>query len=134
MLMLFHFGPNSGGEPSPIVIIKFIDEITKVSTSDLSAFVDTGADGTIVPLPLLQQAGFRPNRQRRQFYTAQTGRPPEVVIGYSVSLHMGSFQVKDVDIYASRTVNEIILGRDLLNRMVFTYDGPQRLLEIVDFD
>lgn len=132
--MVFRFGPNSGGEPSPIVIIKLIDEITQVSTSNLSAFVDTGADGTIVPLDILQKAGFRPNRQRRRFYTAQTEQPPEVVVGYSVLLQIDSFQLRDVDIYASRTVKEIILGRDVLNRIIFTYNGPQRLLEIIDFE
>lgn len=132
--MLFRFGPDSGGEPAPLIIIALVDEITGQAVPNLSAFVDTGADGTILPLQLLQDAGFLPNRQRRRFYTAQSDHPPEIVIGYSVSLHIGEFVLYDIDVYASRTVTEVILGRDVLNQLVFTYDGPQRLLAITNLE
>ena len=87
-----------------------------------------------MPLHILQEAGFRPSRQRRRFYTAQKNQSPEIVIGYSVLLRIGHLELHDVDIYASRTISEIILGRDVLNQLFFTYDGPQSVLEIIDVD
>jgi hypothetical protein len=82
----------------------------------------------------LQTAGFRPTRQRRRFYTARREQPPETVVGYSVLLRIGSFELDDVDVFASRTVETMLLGRNVLNRMVLTYDGPQELLEILNVD
>lgn len=130
--MIFRFGPISGGEPCAVVTIDLVDEISQSALSNLTALVDTGADGTLVPLNILQDAGFRPSRQRRRFYTAQMDQPPEIVIGYLVLLRIGHLELHDVDIYASRTIREMILGRDVLNRLLFTYDGPQSLLEILD--
>ncbi|MCB0125355.1 MAG: retropepsin-like aspartic protease [Caldilineaceae bacterium] len=131
-MTIFRFGPASGGEPSPIVSIDLTDEISHSTLSNLTALVDTGADGTLIPLNILQEAGFRPSRQRRRFYTAREDQSPEIVIGYSVLLRIGHFELHDVDIYASRSISEIILGRDVLNRLTFTYDGPQSILEILD--
>jgi predicted aspartyl protease len=132
--MIFRFGPASGGEPYPVITIDLVDEISGLTLSNLTALVDTGADGTLVPLSILQDAGFRPSRQRRRFYTAQVDQSPEVVIGYLVLLRVAHLELQDVDIYASRTISEIILGRDVLNRLIFTYEGPQSVLEILDAD
>ncbi len=132
--MFFHFGSLSGGEPTPVITITLLDETTGLAIANLTALVDTGADGTLVPLKILQDAGFNPNRQRKRFYTAQPGQPFEMVSGYSVLLQIGGFELSDVDVYASRTITDIILGRDVLNRLIFTYDGPQKVLEIINLD
>lgn len=134
MAIRFHFGPVSGGEPLPIVTLNLIDDITQANTLLLTALIDTGADGTLVPYQILQKAGFRPNRQRRRLFSVQTGQPPETVLGYSVTIQIGDIQLSEVDVYGSRTVNEVILGRNVLNRMVFTYDGPAQLFELLAVD
>ncbi len=102
MSKIFRFGAFSGGEPLPIVSAIFIDDLTQSTTPSLDALVDTGADGTLVPLKILQDAGFRPNRQRRRFFTAQADQPSEVVLGYSVAVRIGDLTVDEVDIYGSR--------------------------------
>lgn len=132
--MRFRFGAASGSERTPIITVDLIDEISQFTISGLTALVDTGSDGTLVPYDTLQAAGFRPNRQRRQFYTARREQPPETVVGYSILLRIGAFTLDDVDIFASRTVETMLLGRNVLNRMVLTYDGPQKLLEILSVD
>lgn len=132
MTIHFHFGPPSGGEPTPIVLVSLVDDFTQSVSPTLVAFVDTGADGTVVPLSVLREAGFRPNRQRRQLFSVQTDQPPETVFGYTVSLHIGTLELDDVDIYGSRGVNEVILGRNVLNRLLFIYNGPQQLLEFLE--
>ncbi|MFN8494434.1 MAG: retropepsin-like aspartic protease [Caldilineaceae bacterium] len=134
MVIRFHFGPVSGGEPLPIVTLTLIDEITQATTPPLTALIDTGADGTLIPYQILQNAGFRPNRQRRKLFSVQTGQPPETVLGYLVTVRIGDIQLDEVDVYGSRTVNDVILGRNVLNRMVFTYDGPALLFELLTVD
>jgi predicted aspartyl protease len=134
MTTRFHFGPPSGGEPIPIVSLRFVDDLSQLSTLELSALVDTGADGTIVPLAVLQNAGFRPNRQRRRLFSWRSEQPPETVLGYTVSLHIANLVLNEVDIYGSRSANDVILGRNVLNRLTFTYDGPQQLPEVIDVD
>jgi hypothetical protein len=134
MTTRFRFGPPSGGEPVPIVSLSLVDDITQLATATLSALVDTGADGTVVPLRILQEAGFRPNRQRRRLFSVQSNQPPETVLGYAVSLRVGDLVLSDVDVYGSRTVDDVILGRNVLNRLRFIYDGPQQLLEVLALD
>jgi predicted aspartyl protease len=134
MPIRFRFGPASGGEDFPIMAVDLVDELTQLTISNLTAWVDTGADGTLVPHETLQNAGFRPNRQRRRFYTIRPEQAPEIVVGYSVLLRIGTFAMREVDVFASRTISKTILGRDVLNRMVLTYNGPQKLLEILTVD
>jgi predicted aspartyl protease len=134
MTILFRFTSTSGGELLPTISLSLVDDLTQLATPILSAIVDTGADGTILPLKILQDAGFRPNRQRRQFFTARTEQPAETVVGYSVTMRIGNLELSEVDIYGSRTINEVILGRNVLNRMVFTYDGLQQLLEVLEVE
>lgn len=134
MPIRFHFGPVSGGEPLPIITLNLFDEITQATTPLLTALIDTGADGTLVPYEVLQNAGFRPNRQRRRLFSVQTRQPPETVLGYSVTMKIGDIQLNEIDVYGSRTVNDVILGRNVLNRMVFTYDGPAQLFELLTVD
>jgi hypothetical protein len=134
MTMRFRFGAASGGERFPIIAVDLVDELTQLTIPNLTAWVDTGADGTLVPYQTLHDAGFRPNRQRRNFHTIRPEQAPEVVVGYSVLVRIGTFALSDVDVFASRTINKLILGRNVLNRMVLTYNGPQKLLEILTVD
>lgn len=134
MPILFRFSSTSGDESLPIISLSLIDDLSELATPTLSAIVDTGADGTIVPLRILQDAGFRPNRQRRRFFTARTEQLPETVVGYSVTIRISNLELSEVDIYGSRTINEVILGRNVLNRMVFTYDGLEQLLEVLEVE
>lgn len=134
MPLRFKFGKVSGGEPLPTLPIRLLNDDNLAVTEAKFAIVDTGSDGTIVPNSVLQSAGFRPNRQRRNLFTVQFSTPEETLFGYSLGVEIGDIQLLDVDVYGSRTVNEIIIGRDILNRLIFTYHGPDQLLEILDAD
>ena len=132
MPMHFKFGKTSGGELLPTLPIQLLDDDGTAVTGQELAIVDTGSDGTIVPVSFLKAAGFRPNRQRRKLYTIQLSTPEETLFAYSLTIQIGEWRLLDVDVFGSRTVNEIMIGRDILNRLIFTYHGPQHLLEIVD--
>lgn len=53
MTVNFRFGAASGGEPIPIITIDLVDEISQLTISGLTALVDTGSDGTLVPYETL---------------------------------------------------------------------------------
>lgn len=132
MSLPFKFGKTSGGEPSPTLPIQLLDEDGNILTDEEIAIVDTGSDGTIIPISILQAAGLRPNRQHRNLFTVQYSNPEETLFGYSVAVQIGKLQLFDVDIFGSRTINDVIIGRNILNRLIFTYHGSQHLLEILD--
>jgi predicted aspartyl protease len=127
--MAFPFGPPSGGEPVPRLAITLADDAGH-ATPPMDAVLDTGADGTIVPLAILRAAGLRPSRIRKAMLPAGLDQPIETVIGYEVTLHLGDLEVAAVEVYGSRLFAEIILGRNVLNRLVFHYDGPRRLITL----
>ncbi len=130
MSLQFAFGRASGGEPMPLIPIVLANRQGQ-STPVLQAIVDTGADGTLAPLSILKAAGFQAGRVRRNFLTAQTGTMPEMVIGYSLTLSIGALQFPRTEVFGSRQIGEVILGRDVLNQLVFTYDGPRRVLDLL---
>ncbi|MBI3760253.1 MAG: retroviral-like aspartic protease family protein [Chloroflexi bacterium] len=131
MSQLFPFGRASGGEPTPVLPVVLSNRKGK-STPVLTAIVDTGADGTLAPLDILTAAGFRAGRQQGRLRTGRTDVAPEVVRGYTLTLHVGSLELHYVDVFSSRLIQDVVLGRDVLNQLVFTYDGPRRLLDILE--
>ena len=130
MSVPFPFGRPSGGEPTP-VLPTILRNDRGQSTAPLTALVDTGADGTLAPLSLLKAAGFRAGRQRRSLQASRADIAPEIVIGYSLTLQIGSLELRRVEVFGSRHLTGVILGRDVLNQLVFTYDGPRRVLELL---
>ncbi len=130
MACLFAFQSASGGEPLPTIPVVLINDAGQ-TTPTLTAVIDTGADGTLAPIEILERAQFRPGRQRGQLRTAEAGAPFEIVIGYPVTLRINDLELPDVYVYGSRTISEVILGRNALNQLVFTYDGPRRMLDLL---
>jgi len=130
MSLQFSFGPASGGEPMPVIPITLRDGAGH-TTAILSAILDTGSDGTFAPLSLLKAAGFQAGRQRGHLFTTRTEVLPEVVIGYALTLTIGPLELAGTTVFGSREIAEVILGRDILNQLVFTYDGPRRVLDLL---
>ena len=49
---------------------------------------------------------------------------------YMVQVQIGEFTLRGVKAVASRTGNEVILGRDVLNHLIVTLDGIAGTVEI----
>ncbi|HEY0480606.1 MAG TPA: retroviral-like aspartic protease family protein [Kofleriaceae bacterium] len=92
----------------------------------LPMLVDTGADCTLVPLPIVRQLGL-----------------PEVdVVGVTgvggarqrATVHAASIEVGGLRLLARvvALVDEPILGRDVLNQAVVTPDGPGLTVSVAD--
>ncbi len=101
------------------------DEALKIGP--LLAFVDSGADATIVPLHYIRQLNVQ--AEDSKFLRSQWGERRQVDI-YWLDLGIGNLRFPAVEIIADDRSNEVIIGRNILNMLRVLLDGPQQMLEI----
>lgn len=95
------------------------------TTDPVSAFIDSGADGTMIPLALLQ--GINARYADKRILSGVTGEP--TIIGlYPVLLQIGENTIYGIE--AAGYGDEVILGRDVLNQIRLVLDGPALAIEI----
>jgi len=112
---------NDNYEPAaPVVPIEIFVTQAASATQQVDALIDSGADATILPLPLLE-AIRAPYADTHWWRTVSGERR-------SVSLFWVTIRVAGQTIHGVRAVGatfdtEPILGRDVLNQLVLTLDG-----------
>ena len=93
----------------------------------LTAVIDTGADGTIVPIRYLQEIGAR-----RVFETglrSQWGERRTAFL-YLVHLQIGALNLPSIYVVGDDRGDEFILGRDVLNQLRLLLDGPGEMTQL----
>lgn len=94
----------------------------------LHAIVDSGADATLVPVEILQQLGARacdeallrgPWGEQRRVYT------------YLVDVHIYERVLPGIEVVGDTLGETIVLGRNLLNKLIVLLDGPDTTLYIL---
>ncbi|MFN8444790.1 MAG: hypothetical protein U0175_28650 [Caldilineaceae bacterium] len=93
----------------------------------VQALIDTGSDASMFPLELLKRAGGR--FVRRRAIRGVTGERLAVNL-YLIAVHVASHTIYGIQAAASPDSNETILGRDVLNHLTTTLDGPGMSVEI----
>ncbi len=93
----------------------------------LVALVDSGADATMIPLPILKQVGGRYVSQAR--LRGITGDSQFIEL-YLVNLELGAGAIYAIEAIATID-DEMILGRDVLNQLVVTLRGTAEVVEIL---
>lgn len=95
---------------------------------ELTAIVDTGADGTIIPIRYLQQIGTR-----RAFETGLRSQWGErrIVYLYLVDVHISGNTLPGIYVVGDDLGKEVVLGRNVLNRLRLLLDGPARLMQLL---
>lgn len=91
------------------------------------AFVDSGADATMLPSAMLTEIGAR--FVGHKILSGITGQK-DVVRLYLVVIHMPTGISYGIRAIARDGENEAILGRDVLNQWRITLDGPGEIVEI----
>jgi predicted aspartyl protease len=94
----------------------------------LVAVVDTGADGTLVPAKTL--APFWSAETDRIWIVGQWGGR-HLAKAYMLDLHIGELRLPAMRVTSDDRGNEIILGRDVLNKLQLRLDGPAHTTEIL---
>lgn len=86
-----------------------------------NALVDSGAEATVLPLETLIAAGIeRVGRARLRWGNA----PGQTYDVYLATLEIGPYQLPGIRILADARFGEAILGRDVLNQLIVTLNGP----------
>jgi predicted aspartyl protease len=97
--------------------------------AELSAIVDTGADGTIVPIRYLRRIGAR--RAFEANLRSQWGERRTVFL-YLVDLTIGELALNGVYVVGDELGDETVLGRNVLNRLRVLLDGPRAVMTLLD--
>lgn len=113
---------------APVCQINFSVAATGSSVS-LPAIIDTGADATIVPLEYLRQIGAR--RVFEASLRSQWGERRSVYL-YLIDLRLGELTLPGVYVVGDDRGDEVVLGRDVLNRLRLLLDGPKRVSQVYE--
>jgi hypothetical protein len=106
--------------PMPAVTIR-VGRALSATTLELPAIVDSGADATSLPLPYLQQIGAR--RVRKAWLRGVTGDPLLVDL-YAITLELGPLRQGLLEVVADPFSEDVLVGRDVLNDLEVTLNGP----------
>jgi len=93
----------------------------------LQALVDSGADVTIVPWRYLQEAKVSCVGRAKMRWGSHTSKSYDV---YLAVVDVGPHTVYGVRLLADKHNEEVILGRDVLNQIKITLNGPALVVEI----
>ncbi len=93
------------------------------------ALIDSGADTTLVPVDLLDQIGVGEGEQvtiRSHFGERQ------IALLYLVPLSIAGAHLVGIYVVGNEATDEIILGRNVLNKLSLLLDGPAQQTDVLD--
>jgi predicted aspartyl protease len=115
--------------PAPALEVKIGYPTESLRLGPFIAIVDTGADGTLVPLSLLDSlnAPFVDDVRIRSHW----GEWRNIQI-FTVDIGIGSLRLPSIEVLGDDVGNEIVLGRNLLNKLRLLLDGRTNYVELLD--
>lgn len=114
--------------PAPIVELWLgAPEATPV-VGPLAALLDTGSDGTLIPTRYLRAIPSLTPVDRKRL-RSQWGEPRLVRL-YLVDVEVAGFRLPDIEVVADTVGDEVVLGRNVLNRLRIILDGPKLIIDI----
>lgn len=112
--------------PAPSLDIRLTYPNGSFAGELLSAFVDTSADGTLIPLRLLDEIGAPIVDETR--IRSHWGGWRSVDL-YTVDIEVAGLRFPAVEVVGDERSDEIILGRNFLNWLTLLLDGPSRRID-----
>lgn len=114
--------------PAPRLEIRLIALPHNTGFGPISAFVDTGADATIVPIDVVRQlrAGVVTLKTLRGYTGSRRS-----VRTYLVDVEVGPITLPGIEIVGDEAADEVLLGRDVLNKLRVLLDGPGRQIHVL---
>lgn len=125
MAISFEYDLTYAGPAFPIVQVAITgrNDLTVTQT----AFLDTGADATVIPISILRQINAR---RLDQAYARNMDGSRYAITLYSVKLTIGAYPIYGIEAIANEKTVEMVLGRDALNQLVVTLNGLAEMTEI----
>jgi predicted aspartyl protease len=113
--------------PFPAVEIVLHNSEDGLHTTVQDALLDTGADGTLVPITFLQDIlapALSDTRIRSHW-----GEWRSVQL-FLVDIQLDNLKLPNIFVIGDEQGDEIILGRDVLNKLRLLLDGPANLTNL----
>lgn len=127
MMVTFEYDTQYHGPSMPVVEVTLANPVTEQQIIVDGVLVDSGADGTIVPLQILKQIQAR----RVDTVNMRPMRGPVYRVDvYEVELRIGNFRVSKTRVVADPQNEGAILGRNVLNQFIVTLNGLASTVEI----
>lgn len=115
--------------PMPALTIKLGYPEESFTLGPLTAIVDTGADGTLIPQSLLNQIGTPLIDMVR--VGSQWGEWRRLDL-FTIDIGIGDLRLPAGEVVGDDQGNGIILGRNVLNRLRLLLNGPAGWVEFLD--
>jgi hypothetical protein len=115
--------------PFPVLEISFAVRDEAPSVEPLQALIDTDADGTFVPVKYIKQLNIPVSGQMIVHPHFGT---PQVAHTHTLDILVGSYRFSAIEVVGDNYSKEIIVGRNLLNKLVLLLDGPHHLTDVWD--
>jgi predicted aspartyl protease len=115
--------------PAPVLSIRMAAPGETPQGDAVLALVDTGADGTLIPMSLLEQVeaiGVGDAVLR-----SGLGEVREVHI-YEIDLHFDAVRLPGVLVAGDEQGDEILLGRNVLNKLILLLDGQSKQIDLFE--
>ena len=125
MSVSFAYQTNYLGSPFPVAKGTIVGRNAKSTV--LIGLIDSGADATILPTAILQQINAR--RGEVAWARSVTGQRYQVSL-YQVTVVIGEYTMRGIEVIANEQTDEIIWGRDVLNQLYVILDGPGESTQI----
>jgi predicted aspartyl protease len=114
--------------PAPVLIIGLAAPEQSPLVESQPALVDTGADGTFVPTSLLERLDTPPAYSTN--VRAHFGDSLLRVSVHKIDILFGAIRLPDLEVVSDDWGAEIILGRNVLNKLRLLLDGPRQTSDL----
>ena len=118
------YSPNA-----PSLDVTFISAEKQLALGPVVALVDTGTDITAAPIAYLEK--ILAPIAREAFVVPHWGARYAVSL-FSVDVRIDEWTLPGVEVIGDTKGNEVILGRDVLNKLRLLLDGPAQTTEILE--
>ncbi len=114
--------------PFPVIPVVLRNSDEGLRTRPIDALLDTGSDGSLVPTRLLQQV-LAP-ALTDTCIRSHWGEKRNVQL-FLVDLELDGLRLPGVFVVGDEQGDEVILGRDVLNKLRLLFDGPLKHTDIL---
>ena len=115
--------------PAPVLSIRLAAPGEPPQVRPLSAVVDTGSDGTLIPTHYLEQVEAIDVGDA--ILHGVLGEAREIHL-YEVDLHIGALLLPSVVVVGDDQGSEVLLGRNVLNKLIILLDGQNSETELFE--
>ncbi|HLF25381.1 MAG TPA: retropepsin-like aspartic protease [Anaerolineae bacterium] len=114
--------------PAPVLLVSLTAPAETSQVGPYPALIDTGADGTFVPTALLERLSV-PIVYATNVRSHLATRLRRVSV-HKVDVLFDGVRLPDVEVVSDDSGDEIIIGRNVLNKLQLFLDGPKRVTDL----